>query len=83
MLIGESLVIAVVGGIVGCLAAYVTLWTADIGRELMGPFGAIRMPLIVALYGIVASAMIGLASGATPAAQMVRRNIVDLLRAIN
>jgi len=83
MLIGESLAIAVVGGMLGCLAAYVTLWTADIGREIMGPFGAIRMPLIVALYGIAGSAMIGFASGAIPAFQMVRRNIVDLLRAVN
>jgi hypothetical protein len=62
------------------LPAYLTLWTADIGREIMGPFGAIRMPLMVALYGIAASAMIGLASGAAPAVQMVRRKIVNLLR---
>jgi len=80
VLIGESLAIALTGGIVGCLAAYVTLWTADIGREIMGPFGAIRMPLMVALYGIAGSTMIGFASGAIPALQMVRRNIVDLLR---
>jgi putative ABC transport system permease protein len=80
MLIGESLTIALIGGIVGCLAAYALLWTADIGREIMGPFGAIRMPLMVALYGIAGSAMIGFASGAIPAFQMVRRNIVDLLR---
>jgi putative ABC transport system permease protein len=80
MLIGESVVIAIAGGTLGCLAAYVTLWTADIGREIMGPLGAIRMPLMVALYGIAGSAMIGFASGAIPAFQMVRRNIVDLLR---
>lgn len=80
MLIGESLTIALIGGIVGCLAAYTMLWAADIGREIMGPFGAIRMPLMVALYGIAGSAMIGFASGAIPAVQMVRRNIVDLLR---
>jgi hypothetical protein len=47
----------------------------------MGPFGAIRMPLIVALYGLIASTMIGFASAATPTVQMIRRNIVDLLRA--
>lgn len=80
MLIGESVAIALIGGIVGCLAAYTMLWTADIGREIMGPLGAIRMPLIVALYGTAGSAMIGFASGAIPALQMVRRNIVDLLR---
>jgi putative ABC transport system permease protein len=83
LLVGESVAIAVAGGIIGCLGAYVTLWTADIGREIMGPFGAIRRPVIVALYGIVASATIGLASGAIPSVQMVRRNIVDLLRTIN
>ncbi len=38
---------------------------------------------MVALYKMVGSAMIGFASGAIPAFQMVRRNIVDLLRAIN
>ena len=80
MLIGESVTIALIGGILGCLAAYTMLWTADIGREIMGPFGAIRMPLIVALYGVTGSAMIGFASGAIAALQMVRRNIVDLLR---
>jgi putative ABC transport system permease protein len=80
MLVGESLAIALIGGIVGSLAAYTMLWTVDIGREIMGPLGAIRMPLIVALYGIAGSAMIGFASGAIPAVQMVRRNIVDLLR---
>jgi putative ABC transport system permease protein len=80
MLIGESLVIAIVGGMLRCLVAYLTLWTADIGREILGPFGAIRMPLVVALYGITGSAMIGFASAAMPAFQMVRRNIVDLLR---
>jgi putative ABC transport system permease protein len=80
MLVGESVAIALIGGIVGCLAAYTMLWTADIGRKIMGPLGAIRMPLIVALYGTAGSAMIGFASGAIPALQMVRRNIVDLLR---
>jgi putative ABC transport system permease protein len=80
MLIGESMVIAIAGEMLGCLLAYLTLWTADIGREIFGPFGAIRMPLVVALYGITGSAMIGFASAAIPAFQMVRRNIVDLLR---
>ena len=82
LLIGESLAVALIGGIAGCLAAYTLLWTADIGREIMGPFGAIRMPIIVALYEIVASSIIGFVSAATPAVQMVRRNIVDLLRSI-
>jgi putative ABC transport system permease protein len=80
MLIGESLAIAIAGGMLGCLVAYVTLWTADIGREILGPFGAIRMPLIVALYGMAGSAIIGFSSAAMPAFQMVRHNVVDLLR---
>jgi putative ABC transport system permease protein len=83
LLVGESLAIALVGGILGCLAAYATLCTADIGRGLLGPFGAIRMPVVVALYGVIASVMIGLASGVTPAISMVRANVVDLLRSIN
>jgi len=52
----------------------------DVGLEIFGPFGAIRMPLVVVLYGMAGSAMIGFASVAMPASQMVRRNIVDLLR---
>ncbi len=81
LLIGESLAIALIGGLIGCAAAYLLLSTADIGRELMGPFGAIRMPPAVPFYALAASIAIGLVSGAPAAARMVRRNIVELLRA--
>ncbi len=80
MLLAESVAIALAGGIIGCSAAYLTMWTVDIGRSIMGPFGAIRMPAGVALYGIAASALIGLLSGAAPAVQIVRQNITYLLR---
>jgi ABC-type antimicrobial peptide transport system permease subunit len=77
MLIGESLlVIAIAGGMLGCLVAYLALWRADIGREILGPFGATRMPLIVALYGITGSAMIDFASASMSVFQMVRHDIL-------
>jgi putative ABC transport system permease protein len=82
LIVGESLTVAIAGGIVGCAAAYITLRAAEVGRQLLGPFGPIRMSAEVAIYTFAAAVGIGLLSGIGPAISSVRSQVAESLRAI-
>ncbi|HLX36211.1 MAG TPA: FtsX-like permease family protein [Candidatus Binataceae bacterium] len=75
----ESLVIGILGGIIGCGGAYVAL------RMFSGPqLGnlVIRMPSAVMLETMVAAAVIGLLSAWIPARSASKMNIVEALRLV-
>jgi putative ABC transport system permease protein len=78
MLLAESLIIALVGGLLGCGAAYLLLKMVTV----QGVVGAIRMPGSVLFAALGAAALIGLLSAIVPAAAAARRNIVDAIRAV-
>jgi putative ABC transport system permease protein len=78
MLLAESLIIALAGGLLGCGAAYLLLKLITV----QGVVGAIRMPAPVLFAALGAAALIGLLSALVPAAAAARRNIVDTIRAV-
>jgi putative ABC transport system permease protein len=82
LIVGQSLMMAVAGGVLGCAAAYLTLRAIEVGREILGPFGPIRMSIQVTGYTVAAAATIGLLSSIGPAVSSVRRSVAESIRAI-
>jgi putative ABC transport system permease protein len=80
LLLAESLMIALIGGVLGCGSAFVVLKLFSSGSPAAGPLSAIRMSPIVLAETLVAAAVIGILSALVPAAAAARRNIVDALR---
>jgi putative ABC transport system permease protein len=78
MLLAESLIIALLGGLLGCGAAYLILKFVTV----QGVVGAIHMPLSVLFGALAVAAVIGLLSAIVPAAAVTRRPVVDALRAV-
>lgn len=82
MLLAESLIIGLAGGILGCGAAYVVLKVFSVSSPAIGPLGPIRMPPAVLAETMVVAVLIGLLSAYVPARAVARRNIVDALRMV-
>jgi putative ABC transport system permease protein len=78
MLLAESLIIALAGGLLGCGVAYILLKVITV----QGVIGIIRMPGWVLFAALGAAAGIGILSAIVPAVAASRRNIVDALRAV-
>ncbi|MGC2491573.1 ABC transporter permease [Candidatus Binatus sp.] len=81
LLMAESLLIGLIGGVIGCGSAYFVLKAFSIGN-VGGPLGAIRMPPVILGETLVVAALIGLLSAMVPASSAARRNIVDALRTV-
>jgi putative ABC transport system permease protein len=81
LLLSESLLIGVIGGLIGCGTAYVVLKIFSIGLT-GGPLGSISMPPQVLVEALIVSALIGILSAIAPASSAARRNIVDALRTV-
>jgi putative ABC transport system permease protein len=82
LLVAESLIIALMGGVLGCGSAFVLLKLFASGSAAAGPLGSIRMPPVVLAEALIAAAMIGVLSALVPAQAAARRNIVDALRMV-
>ncbi len=82
MLVGESVIVGLVGGLLGCGSAYLLLKLVSVGGRGVTPLGDIRIPAIVVAESLVVAAIIGLLSGYFPARAAARRNIVDALRTV-
>lgn len=82
LLLAESLIIGLAGGILGCGAAYVVLKVFSVGSPAIGPLGLIRMPPAVLAETMIISVLIGLLSAYIPARAAARRNIADALRMV-
>jgi len=81
ILLAESLIIALAGGLIGCGAAFVVLKVFSVGNlVVMQP---LRMPPLILLESLVAAALIGLLSAYIPARSEVRRNVADALRLVD
>jgi putative ABC transport system permease protein len=81
LLLSESLLIGLIGGLIGCGAAFIVLKAFSIGN-VGGPLGTIRMPPLVLAETLVMAASIGVFSALVPASSAARRNIVDALRTV-
>ena len=78
-LLAESLVIGLIGGLLGCGAAFLAL------KIFAGPkmgMLSIRMPPVVLVETLIAAAIIGFVSAWIPARSASRMNIVEALRMV-
>jgi putative ABC transport system permease protein len=82
LLLAESAIIGVVGGVLGCVGAYVILKVIAVSSPALGPLGTIRMPATIVGEGLGLAALIGLFSGYVPASFAIRRRIADALRTV-
>jgi putative ABC transport system permease protein len=81
LLLAESILIGLIGGIIGCGSAYLVLKIFSVGN-MGGPLGSIRMPPAILGETLVVAVLIGLLSAMVPASSAARRNIVDALRTV-
>jgi putative ABC transport system permease protein len=81
LLLAESIAIALIGGIVGCGAAYVVLKIFAVGSPALG-IGEIQMPPDVLAATLGVALLLGIVSALVPATSAARRNIVDALRLV-
>jgi putative ABC transport system permease protein len=81
LLLSESLIIGLIGGILGCASAYIILKVFAIGSPAIGTSN-LQMPPIVVVEALGAACIIGLLSAWFPACSAARQNIVDALRLV-
>jgi putative ABC transport system permease protein len=77
--LGESMVVALIGGTIGTLLAKGMSLHGDPTGGLLGSF---YMPMWAVIGGVVLSAVVGLISGALPATSAMRLRIIDALRRV-
>ncbi|HYA34185.1 MAG TPA: FtsX-like permease family protein [Candidatus Binataceae bacterium] len=82
LLLAESLIIGLAGGLLGCAGAYFALKVLTVGLPAIGGLSLVRMPALVLLETLVAAAVIGILSALAPARAAARQNIVDALRMV-
>lgn len=78
--VGESLIVSLVGGILGTGAALGTLQVSSLALGTEGILIAFLPSMSLALMGFVASSAVGLLAGLPPAWQAARTEIVPALR---
>ena len=81
ILLAESVLMGLAGGIIGCSAAYTVLKVFSVGSGA-GPLSTIRMQPAIVAETIVVAVLIGLFSAMAPASAAARRNIVEALRTV-
>lgn len=81
LLLGESLIIGLAGGLLGCGAAFLILKIFSVGSPAIG-ITNIRMPPVVVAEALIAACLIGLLSAWFPARSAAKQNIVDALRLV-
>ncbi len=82
LLLSESLLVAVAGGLLGCGSAYLVLKVFVVGAPGMGPLSSIQVPPAVMIETLAVAVLIGVLSALVPARAVARQNIVDALRAV-
>jgi len=82
MILAESVSMAVLGGVLGCGAAYLTFKLFTVGTGAVGPLSNIRVSPRIVGETIGLAALLGIVSAFVPAYSAVRRNIVDALRLV-
>ena len=83
LLIAESIAIALIGGALGCGAAFVLLSLFSLNADVLGPFAVLRIPPLVLGEAMGVAILLGLSSAYIPAVTASRRNIVESFRQID
>ena len=82
MIVAESLSVALLGGVLGCSAAYLTFRLFIIGTDAVGPLSNIHVSPHIVGETMLLAALLGIISAFLPAYAAARRNIVDALRLV-
>jgi putative ABC transport system permease protein len=82
LLLSESLIIGLLGGVMGCGTAFILFKLFSVGPTSMGAFGSVQMPISVLVETLIIAGIIGIFSALIPALSAARRNIVDALRTV-
>ncbi|MGE0680547.1 MAG: ABC transporter permease, partial [Candidatus Binatia bacterium] len=81
LLLSEGLFIALVGGILGAVPAYVLLNAGNSSwSPFLGPLGMFIMPMSVMIQGVFLALLVGFLSGVIPARGAARLNVAMALR---
>src|SRR3989449_4480264 len=80
LLVGESLIVALSGGAIGCGVAVGLFKVFAFNADALGPFVSLHVPLFVLAETLGAAALIGVLSAYVPARAAAKRSIVETLR---
>src|SRR5260221_13715244 len=83
LLVGESLMIALSGGAIGCGVAFGLFKVFALNADALGPFLSLHVPPFVLAATLVVAALLGLLSGYVPARAAAQRSIVETLRLVD
>jgi putative ABC transport system permease protein len=82
MLVGEALVISLLGGLAGTLASRLIFDLVDLSDLTMGFIRQFRVELPTIALGILVSLIVGLVSGGIPALHVSRLTVSEGLRRV-
>ncbi|MGA2411116.1 MAG: FtsX-like permease family protein [Candidatus Binataceae bacterium] len=82
LIVSESLLIALIGGAIGCAAAFITFKIYSVSVMGGGPLAHIRVSPYVVAVTMALAIVLGIVSSFIPAYSATRRNIVDALRMV-
>ena len=80
LFVAESLIITLLGGLLGCGVAFGLLKVFAFNADALGPFVALRIPPFVLAETLFVAVLIGLLSSYIPARAAAKRTIVEALR---
>lgn len=83
LLVGESLIIALSGGAIGCGVAFGLFKMFALNADALGPFVSLHVPPFVLAETLGVAALIGLFSAYVPARGAAKRSIVETLRLVD
>ncbi len=83
LIAGESLVLAMFGGLLGCVGAWVGLRIADIHIAVGSYAFPVAVTIPIALAAVAAAAAVGLIGGLPAGIRASRREITDSLRSVD
>jgi putative ABC transport system permease protein len=84
-IVGESVLIALVGGVIGALLTQLLI-NGAMGPAIeqnSGIFAYFRTPVSVLIFAVIASALIGAIAGAIPSVRAARLKVTDALRRVD
>jgi putative ABC transport system permease protein len=82
MILSESLLVALIGGALGCGASFPTFKFFSIGAVAAGPLADVRVSPSIVAETMLLAALLGTVSAFLPAYAATRRNIVEALRMV-
>jgi putative ABC transport system permease protein len=83
LLVGESLIVALSGGAIGCGVAFGLFKVFALNADALGPFVSLHIPPFVLAETLGVAALMGVLSAYVPARGAVKRNIVETLRVVD